>query len=94
MSSRITSDFGSLGDRTAAGAGDSDPGRSTGPARQVTADSDGRTRWVEVDDGCWLPGLLVSWSRSPAGWLALVAWVADEQLKVATVPSARVRPLG
>ena len=79
MSSRITSDFGSLGDRTG------DTGRP-GPGR------DGRTRWVEVDDGRWLPGVLVSWSRSPAGWLALVAWVDEDGLKVASMPSARVRP--
>lgn len=81
MSSRITSDFGSLGDRT---------GGRTRPA----SDEQGRTRWVEVDDGGWLPGVLVSWSRSPAGWLALVAWVAEDHLKVASVPSNRVRPAG
>ncbi|SDB84011.1 hypothetical protein GA0111570_104231 [Raineyella antarctica] len=84
MSSRIGSDFGSLGDRTAEGAGARQP---------VGAGREGRTHWVEIDDGAWLPGLLVSWSRSPAGWLALVAWVADGQLMVATVPSDRVRPV-
>lgn len=77
MSSRTGSDFGSLGDRT---------GGRAGTAGQVT-------RWVEVDDGCWLPGLLVSWSRSPAGWLALVAWVGEDGLRVATLPSDRVRPV-
>lgn len=79
MSSRITSDFGSLGDRTLG---------TTGKG----ADPTQRTRWVEVDDGCWLPGVLVAWSRSPAGWMALVAWVAEDHLKVSSVPSSKVRP--
>ncbi|QGF24758.1 hypothetical protein [Raineyella fluvialis] len=82
MSSRISSDFGSLGDRTG--------GTARGPA---AATEEGRTRWVEVDDGRWLPGVLVSWSHSPGGWLALVAWVDEERLTVATVPSTRVRPV-
>lgn len=79
MSSRITSDFGSLGDR--AGSGHATAREAAGP-----------TRWVEVDDGHWRPGVLVSWSRAPAGWLALVAWVADDELRVASLPSSRVRP--
>ena len=81
MSSRVGSGFGSLGDRTG-GTGRPQAGRS------------GRTPWVEVDDAeCWRPGLLVSWSRAPGGWLALVAWVGPDGLQVATVPSTRVRPV-
>lgn len=80
MSSRTGSDFGSLGNHTG------------GPTGR-TVRRPGSTSWVEVDDAqYWRPGLLVSWSRAPSGWLALVAWVGPDGLQVATVPSTRVRP--
>ena len=104
MSSRITSPFGSLGDRVAATAAAEARRHEDAPE---TADDDaavaeerfvGRGRWVEyrAEDGTWYPGLLVAWRRYHDGgaWWARVVvvqepGVADEVLLLGEL----VRPL-
>ena len=82
MSSRITSQFGSLGDRV-------------GP--QAPAPDCSQARHIEVFcDPFWQPELLVRWARTPEGWRGLCALVApdDDQLRVGLLPADRFRPTG
>src|SRR5664280_1140975 len=69
VSSRIRSEFGSLGERVRR-----------------------RPTHCVVDEVH--PGIVLSWSSSSAGWVALVAY-ADEagELHVGTLPAARLRPV-
>lgn len=83
MSSRIHSDFGTLGERV--------------HRQGVEASGSPAGRHVEVFcDPHWLPGLLVHWVRSPEGWKGLCAWVSPDEdaLRVDLLPSNRFRPLG
>lgn len=82
VSSRIHSEFGTLGERVNGHHG------AEGGAT--------RSRHVEVFcDPYWQPGLLVRWIRSPEGWKGLCAWVSPDEdvLRVDLLPSDRFRPL-
>lgn len=67
MSSRVRSDFGSLGDRVT----------RSGGAKHCLVDGT-------------QPGIVWAWSRTPAGWAGLVAYVVDDELHVAQLPASRL----
>jgi len=47
------------------------------------------------DEMCECPGVLLDWAQEPSGWIARVAYVADEEgtLVVAWFPVAQLQPV-
>ena len=80
MSSRITSELGTLGDRIARM-------RATEPARTV------RHVLARDDAGLWQPALLVAWFRAQDRWWGRVAMLdGDHDAALVDLAAGRLRP--
>lgn len=80
MSSRITSELGTLGDRIARM-------RATEPARTV------RHVLARDDAGLWQPALLVGWFRAQDRWWGRVAMLdGDHDAALVDLAAGRLRP--
>lgn len=87
MSSRITSDFGTLGERVAAMRGAGASGRPVVPARHV---------WVTTATGADEPGLLVGWVRDADGswWGRVATSDAPGEASLSLVNARLLKPVG
>lgn len=80
MSSRVTSELGTLGDRIART-------RTTEPARTV------RHVLARNDAGLWQPALLIGWYRAQDRWWGRVAMLdGDHDAALVDLTAGRLRP--
>ncbi len=79
MSSRITSEHGSLGERIARVNGTNTPS----PAKHVLA---------RDDAGQWQPALLIQWVRRGNNWWGRVIMIDDDEPALVELAAGRLRP--
>ncbi|WP_232550040.1 hypothetical protein [Propioniciclava soli] len=80
MSSRVTSEFGSLGERIASTTGDNTPAT---PARHVVA---------RDDAGSWQPALLTAWRQQNGHWWGRVVMLDAGEPALLDLAAERLRP--
>ena len=80
MSSRSSSEFGSLADRVART-------QAGGQAPRTPAHVD-----VRDDHGGWQPGLLIAWQRTATGWWGRTVWAPDGDAIEELIRADRLRP--
>ena len=81
MSSRTSSELGSLGERIARTQGAPEPSS----ARHVLA---------QDAAGAWHPALLVGWTHHPTGWWGRVALMENGEPALVDLVAGRLRPSG
>ena len=80
MSSRITSEFGTLAERLARTNNTATPF----PAKHIQA---------RDDTGVWQPALLFGWHKNPDGWWGRVAMLIKDEPTVVDLTARRLRPI-